>query len=112
MYDDHKLTASETYFLVNQLLRVFEEWINNLESDLQRLRQEIAEKMSPVVGHDPRRIIESNWAMLLKKASTSCSELKTRTKRKRDEIESLRDGVCTLQSPKNKPSAYQTKRQL
>lgn len=95
MYDDHKLTASESYFLVNQLLRVFEQWINDLESDLQRIRQEIAETMSPMVGHEPRRIIESNWATLLKKASTSCSELKTRTKQKRDEIASLRDGVCT-----------------
>lgn len=110
MYDDHKLTASESYFLVNQLLRVFEEWINDLESDLQRLRQEIAEEMSDVVGHEARPIIESNWATLLKKASTSCSELKTRTKRKRDEIASLRDGVCTLQVPKNKPSAYKTQR--
>lgn len=99
MYDDHKLTASEGYFVANQILRVFEEWVGDLEPDLQRLRSEVAERTPPEADPETSHIIESNWVTLLKKAETSCSELQLLIRRKRDEIQSLRDGVCILQCP-------------
>lgn len=99
MYDDHKLTASEGYFVANQVLRVFEEWVGDLEPDLQRLRSEIAKRTHPAVEPEASHIIESNWVTLLKKAETSCIELQLLIRRKRDEIQSLRDGVRILQCP-------------
>lgn len=96
MYDDHKLNRSEIYFTVVQLLRIFEEWTAEPEDTIRTLRYhtiyELKSRMNPSQP-DAQHIIETNWISLLTQAQTSKNKILGLIKRKRDEIESLRDGV-------------------
>lgn len=96
MYDDHRLNRSEIYFTVVQLLRIFEEWTSEPEEAIRTLRyQTTYELKSRVKSRQPeaQRIIERNWTALLSQAQTSRNRILGLIKRKRDEIQSLRDGV-------------------
>lgn len=96
MYDDHKLDRSETYFTVEQLLRIFEEWTSNPEGDIHTLLDQTAYEMkSRIKSCEPevQRIIESNWKVLILHARSSRNDIMGLIERKRNEIKSLRDGV-------------------
>lgn len=106
--DDNKL-----FFKSNQLLRLFEDWIDDLEPDLRRLRDEMKEEMtlgSFVLKAEALHIIESNWDALLDRAKKSGEELRSLIKRKRDEIQILQDGVGihTRNSSQTRPPTYCT----
>lgn len=99
MYDDHKLTRSEMYFTVGQLLRTFENWVQELEPamDILRLSSESQLKMSlkfETTEPQAYSILEKNWEKLLGHTHDCSKEIEELVKRKADEIESLRDGVC------------------
>lgn len=97
MYDDHKLNRSETYFTVEQLLRIFEEWTSDPEEDIRTLLHQTAYEMkSRIQSREPevQRIIDRNWKLLLSHAQNSRNEIVGLIERKRNEIQSLRDGVC------------------
>lgn len=96
MYDDHNLNRSETYFTVEQLLRIFEEWTSDPEDDIHTLLHQTAYEMkSRVKSREPevQSIIESNWNELLSHAQASRNKIIVLIERKRNEIHSLRDGV-------------------
>lgn len=96
MYDDHKLNRSETYFTVEQLLRIFEEWTSDPEEDIRMVLDQMTYEMkSRIMSREPeaQSIIENNWTRLLSHAKYSRKEIVGLIKRKRNEIQSLRDGV-------------------
>ena len=99
MYDDHKLNRSKTYFTVEQLLRIFEEWTSDLEEDIHMLLDQTAyELKSRFRAREPeaQSIIQKNWTLLLAHARYSRNNIDDLIQRKRDEIQSLRDGVRHL----------------
>lgn len=100
MYDDHKLTRSKDYFIVSQILRIFEDWINDSKTNLEQLRKlQMDWKSYDLLPLEAQSIIDSNWDILLLHATASCENIKNLIQRKRNEIQSLRDGVCTMNFP-------------
>lgn len=89
MYDDHKLNRSETYFTVEQLLRIFEEWTSDPEEDIRMLLDQTRYEMkSRIMSREPeaQRIIENNWTRLLSHAVYSRNEIVGLIERQRNEI--------------------------
>lgn len=96
MYDDHRLKRSETYFIVEQLLRIFEEWTSDPEDDIRALMEQTKYEMKSRIKSrcpEAQRIIESNWEKLLLHSQASRKDIMSLVERKRKEIQSLRYGV-------------------
>lgn len=101
MYDDHNLSRSEMYFTADQLLRIFPEWVNELGPDLgcESLHEQISSQIVAaglsLEANEPQayRVLEDNWKLLLRHAEASRKDILKLVERKRDEIQSLRDGV-------------------
>lgn len=96
MYDDHNLNRSETYFTIEQLLRIFAEWTSDPEEDIRMLLDKTAYEMKSRIKSTEagaQKIIENNWNLLLAHVMDSRSEIMGLIERKRNGIRSLRDGV-------------------
>lgn len=106
MFDD-SFQLSEQYFTVLQLLRIFQDWIEEVEKGIGDLRKElIGQYESWRVWR--RRYApedEEEWPLDMEKLEADfervqdffelrVSPLKERIRRKKEEVESLRDGVC------------------
>lgn len=95
MYDDDKLSTSETYFTVLQLLRVFKDWTCEPEDDIRKLIQQFNFEMDKVDTEalGAQHIIETNWAKVLSHVRSLTKDIADRIDRKINEVQSLRDGV-------------------
>lgn len=101
MYDDHKLSRSEKYFVVGQLLRCFEAWVKRPVKDLEDMRESMTDHMSrsgirfAYHQHRAYSILEENWDLLLDHAQKSSKDILNLIERKQGEVQSLRDGVSS-----------------
>ncbi|KAH8901581.1 hypothetical protein GQ53DRAFT_631168, partial [Thozetella sp. PMI_491] len=99
---DFKLSRSENYFLVIQLLRVFEEWVSQALDELPKLVESSLQYRFKGAGDkdlstslDP--VITRNWEILLLEHGKTCRDLLDRISRQADKVKSLRDGLYTAQ---------------
>jgi hypothetical protein len=105
---DRSLEKSELYFAVLQILRIISEWIYKSVTDLENQKAELAYYAGfgsrvpeyPNNLETDRRVINSNWDMLISHHAKLIKVLLDRIERKTKEVESLRDGV-TLQTVQN-----------
>jgi hypothetical protein len=99
---DRSLEKSELYFAVLQILRIMSEWISESVTDLENKKEdwgsfhEIWDAEHPISenarGID-KRLINSNWDLLVSHQAKLVKVLRDRIERKTKEVESLRDGV-------------------
>lgn len=101
---DSEFKVSETYFSVLQMLRIFNEWIEQTESEwsllLRRVRHAYVHRKSKSAGgwsssrsDTDRKILEEKLRDVEELMRHLASILKKRIEKKRIEVESLRDGV-------------------
>ncbi|KAK4164718.1 hypothetical protein QBC43DRAFT_317365 [Cladorrhinum sp. PSN259] len=107
MYDDYQLTRSEFYFSLLQLLRQFNDYIEQTAADVESLRQSMSTQLKEIeyqemlftynVGNEIG-IIQQNWKVVSQKHENTVKELIGIISRKTRLIESLRDGLFNAQS--------------
>ncbi|CAG8956709.1 hypothetical protein HYFRA_00012253 [Hymenoscyphus fraxineus] len=95
MYDDRKLSRSESYFLILQLLRVFEDWITTTNHEIAQIAEECEREISDL-GF-PDQDVSANWEIILSAQRKRTQSLLAHIGTKTEEIESLRSGVSTFQ---------------
>jgi hypothetical protein len=110
MYDDSKLSVSEFYFFVSQLLRFASEWIRESVHDLRVLVQDLeykhfspAEKLrrpeasflpdSPEAQSAAIKCFKQNWAAVLSHHQKLADSLLDQIRKQQDEVDRLREGV-------------------
>jgi hypothetical protein len=106
MFDD-SFQLSEQYFTVLQLLRIFQGWIEEVEKGIDDLKKELIGQYESWRAW--RRLYalkdEEEWPLDMEKLEANFEKvkgffelrvnpLKERIRRKKEEVESLRDGVC------------------
>lgn len=109
---DSSFDRSELYFTILQLLREFEEWIRESNTEMQELQKRCMERITVIAGfprtsphhdcfeedEDPVRAIEikrleENWTQTLSHLKSTSKSLYERLEKKSTEVKSLRDGV-------------------
>lgn len=106
---DSAFQISDVYFSILQMLRIFNDWLNDVEESLPRLYDEVERaaldlpKSCPGDESDESEntfefkldmdILSKNLRKLDVKIQSDVNELQSRIERKRVEVESLRDGV-------------------
>jgi hypothetical protein len=106
MFDD-TFQLSEQYFTVLQLLRIFQSWIQEAEEGMADLRGNLIGQYESWIAL--RRLnapedeiewpldmpaMEANWDKVEAFFHGQVNSLKLRIERKKEEVESLRSGVC------------------
>lgn len=107
MFDD-SFQLSEQYFTVLQLLRIFQDWIDEAEKGIDKPGKELSKQCeswhawqkthSPLdeeAWHLDLEILESNFSQVRGFFNQRVSSIRDRLQKKRDEVQSLRDGVCS-----------------
>lgn len=102
MYDDDNLSRSENYFTVLQLLRVFEETINQSIGDLEKLACLWLD--DEFMFNDPgqieaSKVIVANWDYVISVYRGHAQGFLKRISGRVEEVRSLRDGVRSLPLP-------------
>jgi hypothetical protein len=101
MFDD-EFKRSELYFGALQLLRVSSDWIEETMEDLKSSHMSCIEGLETTRGFitndcelrdEDIKLLDSAWQKLRNKKGDDYKTLLQRIKRKRKEVESLRDGV-------------------
>ncbi|KAI0013599.1 hypothetical protein F4779DRAFT_613329 [Xylariaceae sp. FL0662B] len=110
MFDD-SFQLSEQYFTVLQLLRIFQDWIGEMEDGIEGLKRELIGQCES--WQDWRRRFcpgdENAWPLDIEGLEANLEKvksffelranlLKERIQRKKDEVESLRDGLFNASS--------------
>lgn len=104
---DNSFQLSEQYFTVLQLLRIYQDWIVEAEEGIDSLGEELINQCRSwhAWQHQLSPVDEVEWPLLMENLKSNFSNvngffrqrvdsLKERIQRKKDEVESLRDGVC------------------
>lgn len=91
---DTSFTRSKDYFVAIQLLRIMDEWLDELLLSIDDLRG------MPVWSRDRFGVdaAEDNIDAAIKGMKERATRFQTRVRKKSEEIKSLRDGVCSLLS--------------
>lgn len=105
MFDD-SFKLSEQYFTVLQLLRIFQDWIVEADKGMDDLGQELSQQCRSWQAWRQRcapldeieepfhmAALEANFARVQNFFELRADALKGRIQRKKEEVESLRDGV-------------------
>lgn len=101
---DSEFQVSETYFSVLQMLRIFNDWIEETEADWHVLSKRVTESCfwirkasfrgdwtsHPIIRQED---LDKNFGQVKTNLETLAARLKKRIEKKRTEVESLRDGV-------------------
>lgn len=100
---ENSFERTEVYFTVIEVLRNASEWIKDNTKEVERLSGKWDFFSPPQASGqgphgEPRRwecyrVIKNNWKLILKKAKDHERELLETTRRKMEEVKSLRDGV-------------------
>jgi hypothetical protein len=106
MFDD-EFKRSELYFRALQLLRVCSDWIEETVEDLKSSHMSCIEELETMVDYtdgyglrdEDIKLLGSTWQRLRNKENNDYNNLLQRIKRKRKEVESLRDGVSIYLYP-------------
>jgi hypothetical protein len=87
---DRSFDRSKDYFVALQLLRVMDEWIDEIVLSVKELREH------PMVEHLPLCAAEANnnFDATIKNMKERAEVVQKRIRKKQEEINSLRDGVC------------------
>lgn len=106
---DSSFQISDIYFSILQMLRIFSDWIREVEESLPGLYNEVKEAaffLQESCRNDEldntfefnlnTDILSQNLEKLDAKMRSSIRGLEARIERKKVEVESLRDGVCDL----------------
>lgn len=91
---DKSFTRSKDYFIALQLLRIMDEWVDEIMPSIESLRHSSAIK-HPIFCVDEA---EQNFTAAIKNMKERVDKFQNRIRRKSEEINSLRDGVCCLLS--------------
>lgn len=101
---DSEFQVSETYFSVLQMLRIFNDWIEETEAEWPNIYGRVMRSyqwMTEERAHGPptshiiirREELKKNIREIETNLKSLAARLKTRIEKKRTEVESLRDGV-------------------
>ncbi|ETS85997.1 hypothetical protein PFICI_04022 [Pestalotiopsis fici W106-1] len=94
---DSGFEISETYFTILQMLRIFDDWIEETESDFTKLNDNIVSRAQSMVIYEDAdvdlTILTTNLNVVMGRLQSSAKSLRDRIKRKKEEVQSLRDGV-------------------
>lgn len=107
MYDSREFQLSEFYFAILQVLRIASEWIQESMNDLRRLIDEMEDEHfsierkqkitflpdSPEAQRSAVKAFKRNWESVISHQQRIGADLLDRISKKREEVESLRDGV-------------------
>lgn len=124
MFDD-SFQLSEQYFTVLQLLRIFQDWIGEMERGFEDLKRELFGQFEAWLAwrqiHAPEdedawpldmNILEDDFEKVRDFFKLRVNPLKERIQRKKNEVESLRDGVCPHFLIQRASNVYLTTSQL
>ncbi|KAF3021964.1 hypothetical protein E8E14_010100 [Neopestalotiopsis sp. 37M] len=108
---DNSFQLSEQYFTVLQLLRIYQDWIVEAEEGIDSLGEELINQCRSwhAWQHQLSPVDEVEWPLLMENLKSNFSNvngffrqrvnsLKERIQRKKDEVESLRDGLFNAAS--------------
>lgn len=89
---DKSFTRSKDYFLVLQLLRIIDDWVDETVLSFDDLQG------SPAMRHAIFHMdsAKENFDAATKSMKFRADKLQNRVRKKTEEIKSLRDGVCSL----------------
>lgn len=89
---DKSFTRSKDYFVAIQLLRITDEWLDEVLLGIEELRETLADRNTIFwVGE-----AEGNVNIAIKGMRERATKLQNRVRKRSEEIKSLRDGVCSL----------------
>jgi hypothetical protein len=88
---DKSFTRSKDYFLVLQLLRIIDDWVDETVLSFDDVQE------SPAMRHAIFRmdLTKKNFDAATKSMKFRAEKIQTRIRKKTEEIKSLRDGVCS-----------------
>jgi hypothetical protein len=95
MFDDKDFSKSKLYFKTIQLCRVFSNWIEETKYDLQLSHDKFVDPHSRGPEGDFGEV-SFEWKRRIEEPLRQLSLLLEQVKRKREEVQSLRDGVSYL----------------
>ncbi|KAI2625073.1 hypothetical protein GGR54DRAFT_629498 [Hypoxylon sp. NC1633] len=112
MMFDSTFERSQLYFKALQTLRIFSEWIQESQRELQQLKRDfdmnvqvgatrrgsVSSNHSATASNDFSKEIDEEWEKLLAVHNSSSSKLLDRIGKKEDEIKSFRDGLFSATS--------------
>lgn len=116
MYDSREFQLSEFYFAILQILRIASEWIQESMNDLRRLVDGIENEHfsierkhkitflpdTPETQRSAVKVFKRNWESVISHQERIGVDLLDRISKKREEVESLRDGVSFILPTKNR----------